>query len=545
MANADGVAKKAAMLSFRMGRSAGFDVAMMKSDDSSHRQSSAAWANRIVLLSLLGICYLTLFPFILRISPGRFLHRSMFLLGNSNKETHSIDFLLNVLLFVPFGFGLCAEAQKRGIRKLATFLIVLGVGAATCYTVELLQLLIPSRDSGWDDIFSNSLGSVVGFFLFQCCGAPILKTASRWEETIEDWLSPKWTVWLLALYLTACFAISVPLQRETKLYDWDPQDLLVIGNDAAGQDAWRGQVSQLQLWSRALPDKEMKAISAGQVIDPASEGLLGSYDFSNRPPYQDASNSLPSLDWWQKAPHDLASGQIKLDGKSWLATADPVEKFNRAVMKSSQFTIHIVCTPAEATNSNGVIVSISRPNDNVNVHLRQDGRSVAVWFRDPLSARHANVPFYVPFTFDDDRTVNIAASYDGADAYVYANGSRYSRVYRLTPGATLAHLFGSIQTTALTGYSVVYETLVFVPAGMLVGLASRKWRPGSHPYFRMFSLGIILPAVLLELLLSFVGGGGIWFRDVVISIFLGVIGIVLMNGDRRSLADVRSTPREV
>jgi glycopeptide antibiotics resistance protein len=528
-----------------MGQSAGFDVEMIKSDDSSRRQLSAAWANRIVLLSLLGICYLTLFPFILRISPGRFVHRSMFLLGSSNKETHSVDFLLNVLLFVPFGFGLCAQACKRGVGKLAGLLIVLAVGAATCYTVELLQLFIPSRDSGWDDVRSNSLGAVVGFFLFQCCGATVLETASAWEEYAADWFLPQRTAWLLAIYLAACFAISVPLQRETRLYDWDPQNVLVIGNDAAAQEAWRGKVSQLQLWSRALTDQEMKAVSSGQSVDPASKGLLGSYDFSSGLPYQDASNSLPSLLWWQKTPHDVSSGGVNLDGKSWLSTSESVEKFNRAVMKSSQFTIHIVCTPAETNNATGVIVSVSRPNDNVNIHLRQDGRSLVLWFRDPLSARHANVPFYIPFTFDDNRTMDIAASYDGSDAYVYLNGNRHSRAYRLTPGATLAHMFGSVQTTALTGYNVVYETLIFVPAGMLVGLASRKWLPRSHPYFWMLSLGIVLPAVLLELLVAYVGGGEIWIRDVVVSTLLGVIGILLVNGDRRFSAKMRSAQQEI
>jgi glycopeptide antibiotics resistance protein len=528
-----------------MGQSAGFDVAMLKRDDSSHRLFSAEWANRILLLSLLGICYLTLFPFILRVSPGRFLHRSIFLLGNSNKETHSVDFLLNVLLFVPYGFGLCAQAHKRGIRKLATFLIALGVGAATCYTVELLQLFIPSRDSGWDDVFSNSLGSVVGFFLFQCCGAPILKTASRWGKYVEDWFLPARTAWLLAFYLVACLSVSVLLQRETRLSDWDPQNVLAIGNDAAGLDAWRGQVSQLQLWSRALSDKEMKAISAGGTVGDASDGLLGSYDLSSSPPYRDASNSLPTLAWLQQKPQGTNSGEIKLDGKSWLITSGPAERFNRAVMKSSQFTIHVVCTPAEANNSNGVIISVSRPSDNVNVHLRQDGRSLVLWFRNPLSARHANVPFYVPFTFDANRTMDVAASYDGSDAFVYLNGNRYSRAYRLTPGATLAHAFGSVQTTALTGYSVVYETLIFIPAGMLVGFAARKRLPGSHPYFRMFCLGVVLPSALLEILLAYVGGGEIWFRDVAISICLGVIGILLVNADRQSAANIRFAQADI
>ena len=195
------------MVSLQMGQTA--DVALMNHDDTSHRQPSAAWANRILLLSFLGICYLTLFPFVLRIAPARFLHESAFLLGNSAKEPRSTDFLLNVLLFVPYGFGLCAQAHKRGVRKLTTFLIALGVGAATCYMVEFLQLFIPSRDSGWDDVLSNTLGSVAGFFLFEFCGESILKTASRWEESVAQWFPVRRTAWLLALYLLAWLGISV------------------------------------------------------------------------------------------------------------------------------------------------------------------------------------------------------------------------------------------------------------------------------------------------------------------------------------------------
>jgi VanZ family protein len=517
-----------------MGQSAGFDIAIMKCNDSSHRQPSAAWANRILLLSLLGICYLTFFPFVLRISPGRFLHKSAFLLGNSAKKPHSVDFLLNVLLFVPYGFGLCAQARKRGVKKLTTFLIALGVGAATCYSVELLQLFIPSRDSGWDDVFSNTLGSVVGFFLFQLYGGSILKSASVCEEYVAQWFPLRRTSWLLAFYLLAWLGISVPLQRETRLNNWDPNTVLLVGNDAGGQEPWRGQVALLQLWDRALPDTEMKNLSSGQVADQAGEGVFGTYNFSHSPPFQDATNSLSALRWAQQNQQPTDDGKLELDGKSWLTTGEPVEKFNQAVMKSSQFTIHVMCTPAETKNTNGIIVSISRPNDNVNVHLRQDGRSLALWFRDPLSADRVNLPLYVPFVFDANKTVDIAASYNGSDAMIYLNGNRMPRSYRLTPGAGLARVFGPVQTTALTGYNVVYETLIFVPAGILIGLVARKWETGSHAYLWMFSTGVVLPAILLELLLASVGGGKIWYRDIVLSIFFGVAGILLINADRQS-----------
>jgi glycopeptide antibiotics resistance protein len=529
------------MLSLPMGQSAGFDAGVMTTEDESLRRSSAAWANRILILSLLGICYLTLFPFVLRIFPPRVVHKSAFLLGNSAKKPHSIDFLLNVLLFVPFGFGLSAQARKRGATKWITFLIALGIGAATCYTVEFLQYFIPTRDSGWDDVFSNTLGSVVGFILFEFLGASILEMISGWEESFAEWISPRRTSLFLVLYFFTCFGISVFFQRETRLSNWDSQNVLLVGNDASGRDPWRGRVDLLQLWDRALPDREMSALASGQIGDHASEGLLGSYNFSNLAPYEDASHSLPVLSWYPHNPEEMQTGKLELDGKSWLTTSLPVEKFNQAVTKSSQFTMRVVCTPVEIKNANGHIVSVSQPGDNVNVHLRQEGRSLVLWFRNPLSETHAILAWYVPAAFDANKPLDIVASYNGADAFIYLNGNRVPRAYRLTPGASLMHTFGSIQTVALTGYSIVYETLIFLPAGILIGLAARKLAAQSHPYVWMIALGILLPSVLLEVLLAAVGGGRIWPRDVALSIFFGLAGILLINADRPSSTAIRPT----
>ena len=50
--------------------------------------------------------------------------------------------------------------------------------------VEVLQFYIPARDSGWEDVISNSMGSVAGFFLFQLCGGAILEELSKWEDCI-------------------------------------------------------------------------------------------------------------------------------------------------------------------------------------------------------------------------------------------------------------------------------------------------------------------------------------------------------------------------
>jgi VanZ family protein len=65
------------------------------------------------------------------------------------------DFGLNVLLFVPFGFGL----RLAGVRLRTTCLVVV----ASTVSIELLQYsVVPGRDSDLSDILSNSLGGGMG-----------------------------------------------------------------------------------------------------------------------------------------------------------------------------------------------------------------------------------------------------------------------------------------------------------------------------------------------------------------------------------------------
>jgi glycopeptide antibiotics resistance protein len=118
------------------------------------------WANRLLIVSLIGIVYFTLFPFRLDFSVALPGNRSPFLLGHSWKYDTFLDFFLNFLLFVPFGFGVAAESRKRTRNWAPGVLLALAGGCLLSYTIEFLQLYVPSRNSGWDDVFSNTLGSL-------------------------------------------------------------------------------------------------------------------------------------------------------------------------------------------------------------------------------------------------------------------------------------------------------------------------------------------------------------------------------------------------
>jgi glycopeptide antibiotics resistance protein len=496
----------------------GFDAGIMKTQDLPHHQACAEWSNRILILSLLGIAYLTLFPFRFDFTASLVLHRYPFLLGASAKQTTHMDFLLNVLLFVPFGFSLCAKLRKRGSGRWTSLLMALAVGAGASYVVELLQFYIPARDSGWEDVISNTAGSVAGFFLFELCGGAILKALSKWEDSFDGWLSTRRAVLLLVAYFAVCFGISVLLQNETRLSNWDPQSILSIGNDASGRNPWRGQILLLQIWNRALPEQEVRRITGEGSAQDANAGLLVSYDFTKSPPYQDQRNLLPPLE---------------LDDRSFSRTEVPLENLTREIEKSSQFTVHIVCAPAATTDAKGRIVSLSQSANNVNFHLRQEGTNLVFWFRNPLSETRSVLAWTVRGAFEAGKVRDIVASYDGSDALIYLDGNRVPQNYRLGPGVSLMHRFFFTNTADLEIYAIEYETLIFLPAGMLIGVAARK-KSGNNITGRWtLALGWVLPAVLLEILLAAVSGRRIWPGNIALSLVFGLAGILLINADRR------------
>jgi len=504
----------------------------MKTRDLPHQQPCTEWSKRILLLSLLGIAYLTLFPFEFHSAPALATAGSPFLLGISLKQPRAMDFFLNVLLFVPFGFGLAANRHRRAGSRWISFLLALSLGAAVSYLVEFLQLYIPTRDSGWEDVISNSLGSVGGFLLFELCGAAILLKLTKWEQLMEGWFSPRRTALLLVIYFAACFGFSIQLQKETRLSNWDPQCILFVGNDASGTDPWKGQVFLLQIWNRALPGKAVEQMARRESPNDSSTGLLGTYDFTGGAPFLDKNNFLPKLSWAADSPQPMNSGALNLDGRSWLSSSTAAETLTREIKKSNSFTVHVVCSPAAKEDARGHIVSLSQVDDNVNLSLRQEGKDLLFWFRNPLSETHSLLVWDVPGAFETGKVRDIVVSYDGSEAFVYLDGNRVPRTYRLSPGASQAHKFSYIQTAELKGYIVVYYTLIFLPAGVLLGLASRNWTGNQFLGQWMIALSLAVPAVLLETLLASVSKRTILAGNVALSLILGLAGVMLINADR-------------
>ncbi len=148
------------------------------------------WSDRIVLVSAAGILFLTLFPFRF-VSHARsegmfpFFHGRM----TEGKGPGALDVFLNIMLFVPFGFGIAGKLREKGKSLATTLVVAWAAGALLSYTVEVLQIYIPSRDSGWGDVITNSSGSVVGFLAYETYGKWVLHALRGAESALRIFLA--------------------------------------------------------------------------------------------------------------------------------------------------------------------------------------------------------------------------------------------------------------------------------------------------------------------------------------------------------------------
>ncbi len=503
------------------------------------RTPFCSWSNRFLIAGIAGILFLTLFPFRFALPnlPGQV---PPFFLGGSLKTAGWFDALLNIALFVPFGFGLAEKLREDRKSPTATFFIVMASGTLFSYSIELAQAYIPMRDSGWEDVVTNSTGAVAGFFLYELLGATIVRFLTQCEIAISSWITLRRAAVLLPLYFALWFALSAFLQRDSRLSNWDPESSFFVGNEATGQSAWKGRVLEVQIWDRPVPDGLARRLTSGESLSAAGSGSLASYDFSGAPPFKDAEQFLPALSWTPAVPTPSESNAVFLNGKAWLTSGTPVTNLIERFQKSNQFSVHLICVPGETRGGIGHIISISRVRPGApslapplaDLAVRQEESNLVLWFRSPLSVRRSILAWYVPNVFADGRARDILYSYDGADLSVHIDGEKVARNYRLGPGSALAQVLRTVRPSELDGYIDIYYTLMFFPSGILFGIVARREMHSSSIGLVMLALGFVLAALLLEWMLVAVSGRSLLFGHVVLALCVLAAGSVWFNADR-------------
>jgi hypothetical protein len=496
--------------------------------------TSSGWSNRVLLLALVGIFFLTFYPFRFAPRAPSVVHSSPLLLGGIRKGGRSLDIFLNILLFVPFGFGVGEKLRERGWTRGSTFLTVLIAGFALSYGVEFTQQFTPTRESRWEDVLTNTIGSAAGFVVFEFCGHLLVRWASRVESKFRESLTFSQAALLLTVYFVVWFAVTATLQKGTHLTNWDPGAQLVMGKDAGGYPPsnWKGSIYRLQVWSRALPDDLSRALTSGETPAASQSDLLASYDFLSPQPLQDRVQLLPDLRWSSGTPAVPAQDGLAFGGDSWVSSQAPLKKLVETLQKTNQFSMEFACTPAQSTGVYADIVSISSSSGIDDLYMRQDDSRLTFWFRNPITTGNARLSWSIPDTFAAGQRHDVLFSYDGSDAALFVDGQKHRGAFQLGPGTALAELVHRVKPAELKGYAFIYDALIFFPAGALIGLAASPLGPRNALTSLLLAGELILAPWLLDRILSRGTGRPVSAEVIFSSLILVVAASLWINADR-------------
>lgn len=492
--------------------------------------ATRAWSNRILIAALAGILFLTLYPFEFslhtKLAPGA----SPFFLGQADKRGGVLDVVLNIFLFMPFGFALAAKLRAKGKSWLAAFFATWIAGAVLSYCIEFLQIYIPARDSGWEDVFTNSTGAAIGFLAFEFCGNAASNLLSAGEQRAESWLTLRRAAVILFAYFAACTLYSIPLQNQTHLGNWSPDCFLVFGNDATGRHAWRGKLARAEIWDRDVGKGLAEQLTRGKEPGPDAVGALAKFDFSSVPPNQASARLFVPL-----LPETTSAQQPDGDEAPWetvpsIASAQPVANLIGELQRTNQFSIRVVFEPADFANSDGRIVSISEPSGLSDLYLRQEYASVVFWFRNRISVERPTLAWTISNLLAPNQTRDLLFSYDGSDLHLYVDGRSFEDRY-LGPGAAFAEKFRRVKQGELNGYKDIYYAIVFLPIGWLLGMAARRipWR--RLPLLMPFGLSLLLGPLILECVLSRISGRPFSVANFTLSAGMVLAGVLWINSD--------------
>lgn len=491
------------------------------------------WSNRILIAALAGIFFLTLYPFEFslhtKLPPGA----SPFFLGKAGKGGGPRDIALNILLFMPFGFALAAKLRSKGKSWPVTLLCAWIAGAVVSYGIEFLQIYIPARDSGWEDVFSNSTGSVVGFLAFRLFGRTISKLLSRFERSAEAWLTVPRIALILLAYLMSWTLYSIPLQKQTHLGNWSPDCFLVFGNDATGRHPWKGKLSRIEIWDRSVGKDFAKNLTLNNDLSPDDEVALAKFDFSSTPPRQDNARLSVPLSPASAATMQPEGNEVSFDWGPTIASAQTVPDLISDLQRTNQFAIRVLFEPEEIADSSGRIMSISQPSGFSDLYLRQENANLVFWFRIQFSGERPAFAWTISNVLTPGQTRDFLFSYDGSYLRLYVDGREIQDRY-LGPGTAFAELFRHAKQAELNGYKDIYYAVVFIPIGCLLGIAARKVPFKSLGALIAFSLSLVLGPVLLEYVLARVDGRSLSITDLTLSTALVLAGTLWINSDRRT-----------
>jgi hypothetical protein len=341
---------------------------------------------------------------------------------------------------------------------------------------EILQIALPARAPSVADVLSNTLGAAIGSALWPRIGRHALAGMASLAVSIRLRLSPGLVVGLLIVYGLGLYAFSARLAGSTAVRDWDPDYPLALGNEPQGGRAWRGSISHLFFYDRALSKDEVSALlESNSAVPQLPPNPLVHYPL-NGPPYADAVSGRELLSWRGEAPPVAG---LTVGPMAWLQTREPARRLISRIDRGSQFTVGVTVASAEVEQAGPArIVTLSADANRRNLTLGQSGPDLSVRLRTPATGLNGTTPqFIFSDVFPDRLPHRLVVTYDGVELAAYADCPESRRALELRPSVTLVRSFlptdlweVRLGWASQLHYQILSAMLLFAPLGLLLAL---------------------------------------------------------------------------
>lgn len=456
----------------------------------------------MIFISTLLIVLATLYPFNFSF-PESFSLADIFV--NFNNISTFEDQVNNVLLFMPLGLYFSSYLQSQKIKIILQILIIILTSAGLSFTVELLQVFLPSRVPTPSDVMNNSLG---GFFGWLCFYIWNYRSFTSTATTIvNSRYSRKQIIAFSFVYIFLTFLIAIFWQSTTNLSNWNFNYPLIIGNERTGDRPWQGYVSEIYIANRAIsPNEVIQGFVNPDSFKNLGDSLLANYQLDGKCCYQKNLSKTPELIWQGKPSNSQGDKSAFVNSSQWLQTANPVTYLSKSISKKSEFMLSATVATANTEQIGPArIISISGSSLRRNLTLSQQGNALDFRLRTPLTGENgSDLKLLIPNIFVDNKPHQIIITYSRATIQVYID--KLQNYYSLN----LLDLIPKNQ-------KLVYYALTFIPFGVslaILTLASRSLISSRL----VVATGILLPSLILEFILVSDSGKSLSIKNLLLGI---------------------------
>ncbi|MBD2086060.1 VanZ family protein [Trichocoleus sp. ST-U3] len=491
------------------------------------------WANKVFIFSLLLILVVTLFPYDFAFKENASKINYRFLTSEFFKLRNFYDLITNVLLFSPFGFVFsCLMQQKRFLGR-KTLVFILLTSFCLSFTIEILQLFIPSRSSSFVDIGASILGAFIGFLSFRLGGDKILGAALNLLRSSNSFLSIKKLTTAFIGYIILIFLATLLWQSSGSLSNWNHTFPLSLGNEPTGNRPWKGYISELYVANKAVSDQEAESAFSSEILFSAiKKDLVAVYQLTGTGSYPDLTGHLPDLSWRENSPTTQDQRGASLDSNHWLETKSSVALMTQKIAETSQFTIGAVVATADTMQAGPArIISLSADDENRNFTLGQKGADLVFRVRTPVTGKNAtNYQLAVPNVFGDTKNHQILLTYEGSILKIYIDGLKQPYSLKLVPEVMIFQLLPfDANSINLEIYKIFYYGLIFIPIGFFLALISARARGKLIFYAVLLFGGILFPSLILEVILAIGTQRAIRLDNLLFSMALAVSTMLIVK----------------